>query len=238
MPATGKTSTLKEPVKSVFDGIKALIIDERLSPGDRLPTEAELAKRFGVSRHKLREELRGLSAMGIIEATPRRGTTVRAYDADLWAKNLAFHGKITGYELADAHEARIAMELSVVPVVIRNATSKDWLSFENLLSKMDLSLEDNELEQFGHADQEFHELLVEATHNPLLQMLRPMIRWLFDELLRSSTRSCESARTDYEDHQRIVKAMRAGDVSQAQKVLEAHLRKGLISIKALASRRK
>jgi len=238
MAAGGKTTALQGPVETLFEGIKAMIIDQRLAPGDRLPTETEMAKKFGVSRHKLREELRGLTAMGIIEATPRRGTIVRAYDADLWANNLAFHGKVNGYELADAHEARIAMELSVVPVVVRNATSKEWLRFENLLSKMDLSLEDEELDQFGQADQEFHELLVEATHNPLLQMLRPMIRWLFEELLRSSTRTAESARKDYEDHRAIVKAMRAGDIEQAQAVLESHLRQGLKSIKALASKRK
>jgi len=238
MAAGLKTAVEETPTDNVLDGIKAMIIEERLAPGDRLPTEAELAKRFGVSRHKLREELRGLTAMGIIEATPRRGTTVRAYDANVWATHLAFHGKVNGYDLADAHEARIAIELSVVPLVIRNAVSKDWLRFENSLSKMDLALEDKDMDQFVQADQDFHELLVESTHNPLLQMLRPLIRWMFDELLRSSTRTVESSRKVYEEHRAIVKAMRAGDVDQAQNVLEAHLRQGLKSIKAITGKRK
>jgi GntR family transcriptional repressor for pyruvate dehydrogenase complex len=123
-----------------------------------------------------------------------------------------------------------------VPLVVRNATSKDWLRFENLLSKMDLALEDGDMEQFGEADQEFHELLVEATHNPLLQMLRPMIRWLFEELLRSSARTAKSSQQNYEEHRAIVKAMRGGDVAQAQVVLEAHLRQGLKSIKAITNK--
>jgi GntR family transcriptional repressor for pyruvate dehydrogenase complex len=190
-----------------------------------------------VSRHKLREELRGLTAMGILEATPRRGTTVRAYDADLWANNLAFHGKVNGYELAEAQEARIAMELSVIPLVIRNATSTDWLRFESLLSKMELSLEDKELKQFCQADQEFHELLVEATHNPLLQMLRPMIRWMFTEVLRSSIRNQQGCTKSFEEHRTVVAALRRRNISQAQQALENHLRNGLKSIKAIASKR-
>lgn len=232
-----KAITPRKTPESLFDVLKAMIIDEHLAPGDRLPTETQLAERFGVSRHKLREQLRGLTVMGILEAAPRRGTIVRAYDADLWARNLAFHGKVTGYELADAQEARIAMELSVVPLVVRNATSNEWLQFETLLSTMELALEMKELVEFGRADREFHELLVVATHNPLLQMLRPMIRWIFGEALRSSPQTVASCKKSFEEHQAIVKAMRSGDVIRAQQVLENHLKVGLKSIKATVRRK-
>lgn len=235
MSQRNKSTAVRAP--SLIDGIKAMILDERLSPGDRLPTEAELASRFGVSRHKLREELRGLTAMGILEATPRRGTIVRAYDPNLWAINLAFHGKISGYELADAQEARIAMELSVVPLVVRNAASEDWLAFDALLSRMKLAIEEKSLIDFGQADREFHELLVEATHNPLLQMLRPMIRWIFDEVLRSSVQSPRSCAKAFAEHALIVKAMRSGHLAKAQNVLRTHLQCGLKSLKAHASKR-
>jgi len=227
-----KAPARPESPESLFDVLKAMIIDEGLAPGDRLPTEAQLAERFGVSRHKLREQLRGLTMMGILEATPRRGTIVRAYDADLWARNLAFHGKVTGYELADAQEARIAMELSVVPLVVRNAGSSEWLQFESLLSTMKMALEERALADFGRADREFHELLVVATHNPLLQMLRPMIRWIFGEALRSFPQTLASCNNSFEEHQAIVKAMRNGDVARAQRILESHLKVGLKSIKA------
>jgi GntR family transcriptional repressor for pyruvate dehydrogenase complex len=223
--------------ENLLDHIKTMIVDKRLVPGDRLPTETQLAKRFGVSRHKLREELRSLTVMGILKAAPRRGTVVRAYDPDQWATNLAFHGKVNGYELAEAQEARIAMELSVIPLAIRNATTDDWLRFELLLSRMELSLDDKDYVQFKLADQEFHELLVETTHNPVLQMLRPMIRWIFDELLRSSAPSSRSCKRSYVEHKRIVKAMRRRNVAQAQKALAAHLRLGLESIRSNVGKR-
>lgn len=130
------------------------------------------------------------------------------------------------------------MELSVVPLVIRSAVSADWLRFDALLARMKLSLEEKSLADFGQADREFHELLVEATHNPLLQMLRPMIRWIFDEVLRSSVQTPRSCKKAFEEHQAIAQAMRSGRVAQARKVLEAHLRCGLKSLKASAGKRR
>ena len=56
--------------------LKSFIVDEKLMPGDRLPTESELAERFGVSRLSLREATKTLEFLGIIEARPGRGLTV------------------------------------------------------------------------------------------------------------------------------------------------------------------
>lgn len=63
--------------KQIAERIEAEIIEGRLSPGARLPTEAELAERFGVNRHTLRRALATLTDQGLIEATPGRGTFVR-----------------------------------------------------------------------------------------------------------------------------------------------------------------
>jgi GntR family phosphonate transport system transcriptional regulator len=63
--------------KQIAERIEAEIVEGRLSPGARLPTEAELAERFGVNRHTLRRALATLTDQGLIEATPGRGTFVR-----------------------------------------------------------------------------------------------------------------------------------------------------------------
>jgi GntR family phosphonate transport system transcriptional regulator len=63
--------------KQIAERIEAEIVEGRLAPGARLPTEAELAERFGVNRHTLRRALATLTDQGLIEATPGRGTFVR-----------------------------------------------------------------------------------------------------------------------------------------------------------------
>ena len=68
------TSTL------VAEKIKDLIIEQELRPGDRLPTEQELADRFGVSRISVREATKALGFLGIIDSAPRRGLTVGSLD--------------------------------------------------------------------------------------------------------------------------------------------------------------
>lgn len=214
-------------MQDLVKGIKALILEEELAPGDRLPTEKDLAEHFGVSRHKLREGLQGLAVLGIIEASPRRGTRVCAYDASVWAENLAFHGRVTGYELVEAYEARMALELSVVPVVIRRATDEDWLRFERQLLEMKLAIAEQKMELFTQADQDFHELLIEATHNPLLQMLQPIVRWIFIEIQRAMVPTLEDSNKALKEHRAIITAMRDGDVTKAQALLEDHLKTGL-----------
>ncbi len=219
---------------SLLCDIKEMILEEQFSPGDRLPTEMELAERFGVSRHKLREGLQGLTALGIIESSPRRGMKICSYDAGIWAENLAFHGRVTGYELVEAYEARVAMELSVIPVVVHKATDDDWMRFERLLLEMDLAMAEQRMDLYVQADQDFHELLVEATHNPLLQMLQPMVRWIFLEIQRTLDATeeskqgwLESEEQGWKDHREIVSAMRRGDVVGAQAVMKSHLEIGI-----------
>lgn len=63
--------------KQIAERIEAEIVEGRLGPGARLPTEAELAERFGVNRHTLRRALATLTDQGLVEATPGRGTFVR-----------------------------------------------------------------------------------------------------------------------------------------------------------------
>ena len=75
-----KTAPRQPLSEMVAHKIKEMIIDQSLKPGDRLPTEHEMAQRFGVSRVSVREATKALAFLGIIHSAPRRGKTLGEVD--------------------------------------------------------------------------------------------------------------------------------------------------------------
>src|SRR3984957_7538286 len=90
----------------VADRIRQYIIDNRLKPGDRLPTEQELSDRFGVSRVSTREATKALGFLGIIDAAPRRGLVVGQIDMKRVTSYLSFHLAIADFPRAQLLDAR------------------------------------------------------------------------------------------------------------------------------------
>src|SRR6188472_3324676 len=100
--------------------IKQLILENSLKPGDRLPTEQEMADRFGVSRVSVREATKALSFLGIIQAAPRRGLTVGHVDMRRVTEYLGFHLALTDYPKPQLLQTRLVIETGVLPFVARS----------------------------------------------------------------------------------------------------------------------
>src|ERR1041385_6362096 len=90
----------KKLSEMVAERIKDHILTHSLRPGDRLPTEQDLADRFGVSRISVREATQALSFLGMIEASPRRGLKVGKLDMKRVSRYLGFHLAISDYPKA------------------------------------------------------------------------------------------------------------------------------------------
>src|SRR5262245_25478223 len=103
--------------------LKQLIRDDALKPGDRLPTESELAERFGVSRISIREATRTLRHLGIIRARQKTGLTVGELDLSRFSECLDFHATVANYPDAQLLKARTAIEFGVLPFVIKKMKS-------------------------------------------------------------------------------------------------------------------
>ena len=99
----------------IAEKIKDYILDNGLKQGDRLPTEHELAERFGVSRISVREATKALGFLGIIDAAPRRGLTIGAVNMERLSQYLGFHFAVADYPFNQILDARIAIEVGAVP---------------------------------------------------------------------------------------------------------------------------
>jgi DNA-binding FadR family transcriptional regulator len=166
--------------ETVLAYIREQLLTGKLKVGDRLLAERELATRLGVSRPVIREVLRALAAMAIIDIRHGHGSVVREPNlsemGDLFTLMLAQRSEA----IDDVMEARIAIERHAIRLAAARATSADIARLEDAWRVIKVTMRDPV--KGGEADFEFHRRIVEAAHSPTLAMLYAAI----SSLLRRS----------------------------------------------------
>jgi GntR family transcriptional repressor for pyruvate dehydrogenase complex len=154
---------------SLRDEVIALIVGMiragELRPGSRLPSEPRLLAMTGVSRSPLREALRELEAMGLIEILPGKGTFVREIAPETSDAQLILG--LTDHELLKSIvEVRLTLEPLVAQLAAERATDQDLARLRAILDEMAAAGEDAERARNAHLA--FHDALTDATHNVIL----------------------------------------------------------------------
>ncbi len=115
--------------KSVSDSIVDSIIEDiqnkKLSPGDKLPTEAEMAEEYGVSRISIREALRSLSAVGLVVTRHGEGSFINEYNPDMLASTLRSISLLDDTPVLEMLQLRKIMETEAARLCAENATKEE-----------------------------------------------------------------------------------------------------------------
>lgn len=157
------------------DQIKQLILTRDLKPGDLLPTEAELCETLGVSRSSVREAMRTLATLDIVEVRYGHGTFVGGMSLDPMVEALVFRGVLSPDGSMDALrevvEVRVALDLALAELVVERAHAgeADADELRALVAEMVRRAESGE--SFLEADRAFHTKLFAATGNRLAEQL-------------------------------------------------------------------
>ena len=144
--------------------MRRLILDDRLRPGDPLPTQQELMERYGVSRTVIREAVRSLVQQGLIKVQPGRGMTVNAPTMDALVQQLTVLLRTNQTTVHQLFELRILLEPAIAAAAAREHTPDDQLILEEILAEAERSMQD--VRAFLEYDLAFNRALAEATHNP------------------------------------------------------------------------
>jgi GntR family transcriptional repressor for pyruvate dehydrogenase complex len=210
----------------VADNIRQLIVDEGLKPGDRLPTEKEMAERFGVSRVSVREATKALSFLGIIHAAPRRGLTLGTVDMGRVTQYLTFHFALADYPRSQLVDTRLAIESGALPYVAR-AMAADRGVYDRLAAQVEASRPDNRFDACLASDIGFHRALLESSGISPLLAFDDLLRIFFDRFYAASDTSDRDPHWPriVDEHQALIEHLRAGDVDSARRVLSDHLGK-------------
>lgn len=218
-PQTDSTGFAK-----VFGFLRDQLLAGEIGPGDRLIPERELAAQLGVSRPILREALRSLSMMGVVEIRSRVGTIVRRPDLSMMGDFFAFALSQQGDLIDDVIQARTAIECQAIRLACERATTFDFERMNVALDRIAVTLDDPIAG--GEADFEFHATLVRAAKSETLASLFDAMR----ALLKRSHRDRrvlveidpEMKRHLLDDHRRLFDVIVAADADKAEQALRQH----------------
>jgi GntR family transcriptional regulator, transcriptional repressor for pyruvate dehydrogenase complex len=211
-------TTLTEDVCSKLTGH---LVRGDWQEGDRLPSERELCKSLGVGRASLREAMKALELMGIIESRVGEGTFVCGR-SDFLARPLLW--SIAGSDetqVKELIEARRLMERELAMLAAERAQEKDLQKIEQLLNRMTQSVDKREA--YLIADLDFHLAIAQAAYNrPLLnavQLIRNVMRQWIEESLQVAGTSSNAL----VQHKRIFEMISKKDSNAARQAMEEHL---------------
>ncbi|MEX2188502.1 MAG: GntR family transcriptional regulator [Pirellulales bacterium] len=213
----------------IADRIKEFIAADRLTPGDRLPTESELARRFGVSRLSVREATKALEFVGIVEAKTGVGLTVGRFDLARVTDHLGFHPSLWGASPRQLIESRVVVETGVLPHVARRMAEDDSI-YASLLVIVDGFRSARDLQTWIDLDIRFHRTLLESSGLAPLAAFGELLEAFFGRF-RDSVKRAEW-KQGVESHQRIIDLLRKQNVKGATAELRTHIESHRRRIKA------
>lgn len=204
--------------------------------GATLPVEADLASELGVSRSTIREAVRSLVTLGLLEVRTRAGTRVRPKQA--WnVLNQNVLGWMTSADSEDREliqaidEAREIFEPHAAALAARRASRSDVAAISRGYEGMAVAVEADDAQAAIMADREFHHAILMATDNPILMAFDTAIDAVLGILFQvAAAEHWEVFRANLENHRRVLEAIRDGnseDASQAMRETIGFTRRSL-----------
>lgn len=205
----------------ILEEIQKMIAGGRIRPGDYLPSESELAERFGVGRSSIREAMRVLQLLGIVEVIQGKGTYVREPGILPLVVDWSRIGQMG--IISDVMEARQFMEVLLAQLAAERATEEDIHSLRSLLRHSEANLANSESSVETCVD--FHLALADAAHNRVLALMYRTIRDLYLETARRTHVSREIAHGRVRDHAELLQAIVSRSPETAASIMKSHIEK-------------
>jgi DNA-binding FadR family transcriptional regulator len=208
----------------IVDQIRLLIRQGKLRPGDRLPAERDLCERFGVSRVTVREALRVLEAGGLIDIKvgARGGAFVTAPSREQVGEGIADYLKLSSVSALAATEARMVLELGIIPLVCERATDADLDELSAIVIAAHAAIDGGTYDMSMSAT--FHSRVAACTHNGAIELL---VQSMQGPLRMSLEEAHEIAPhmvvLGADEHGEFVEAIRRRDVETATALMRKHL---------------
>lgn len=207
--------------EDIVSRLLALLKERKLQPGERLPPERDLAERLQVSRPSLREALRALSIMHVVEIRQGSGTYISALEPKRLVEHLDFVFALADSTYLSLFEARKVVEVGICALAAERITAEELTRLEGCLEKALLGLTDANL--YLQADVELHEIITEAASSPILSRIMASISQLSRASRQRTAVLPGIAQQVIADHRAIVDALKRHDPDAARSAMYQHL---------------
>lgn len=206
--------------RQVFTKIEQLLKSGAVQPGELLPSERELAAQFGVGRPAVREALKALEMMGVIEIIHGKGARVLTPDLDAIMKPLIASIVLTQSNVLNLIEVREVVEPQCAAIAATRATAEQLQKLHESLRQMERAAEIPG--EFAAADYHFHNLVAQATNNPLLIRIYETITALLWDLQQKTAAIPDHQKT-LRYHESIYQCIYRRDAPEALSVMKQHI---------------
>lgn len=208
-----------------IDKIRERIVSGAWRPGDRLPKESELAAQLGLSRNSLREAVRALSQLRVLEVRQGDGTYVSSLEPDLLLESTGFISHLLLGETAVAlYEVRRILESAAAARAAARIDEQEKAELGRSLERMRAA---QTVEELVDADVAFHAVIARAAGNPVLTSLLASLATRTLRVRLWHGRAADDALdVTREEHRRILEAILQGDPELARAAASAHIASG------------
>lgn len=217
----GMSSSISE---KVIDEIRDALLRGDLKPGDRLPTETQLVSKFSVSRIVVREAMKMLSAMGVVEIKRGNGTymakNISASMIDPFIFSLIV-GKKTPEELLDLREM---LEIGMLEIILKRATEDDMEKMEEAVKLLeeDSKRAEKNSEILNEHNLAFHYAFAQATHNSMIVKIAEALWKMFAFTIKRST--LKKTEESVQHHKMILEALKEKNSEKAKVAIRTSLK--------------
>ena len=204
---------------SIRDYIKEYILEHNLKPGDALPPEGQLVEELGVGRSSVREAVKSLQSMGIVDVRQGNGLYVRELNFDPMLETFLFGMQFNPHTLAELLQIRIWLEVAVIGDAVEHIGADEVAKLEDLLKTWEARVQDGE--EYSDLDESFHQIVYGVLQNETLMKFFSVFWVTFTSLESELTRDTDPENV-LEFHKRILEAIQSRDPSQARAQLLQH----------------
>lgn len=214
---------------SVQESLRTYIDDNQLKAGDALPPENFFAQQLRVSRNSVREAIKALESLGILETRRGIGVFVKAFSFEPLLDNLAYGLRGTLRDVEEVLEMRRVLEVALIEKTVPLIGQADIDELRQVVAAMKAHAEHNE--NFAEEDQLFHQLLFRCQGNRMMTRMLDVFWLAFYKASDFVNLSNPDPMATWRDHHEIVEAIAARDIEKVRQRLDRHY-EGIASVLA------
>lgn len=215
--------SLTRSYEYVVRQIEEEIRNGHFAKGARLPTERELGAAFGVSRGVIREAIKVLSAMGLVESRQGSGIYVRNNPTPMISRALTLSVSHDEESLEQLFEFRRELEKVSVALAATRRSDEHLHALHEAADETAIAAANNDWERFAASDVRFHAVLAEAAGNTYLAVVVGSAREMQRDVVALIVHTPGSMGTAAEHHRQIVAALEARDAERARAIIDEHI---------------
>ena len=210
---------IKKPIrislpKQISIGIEKAIKNGLFKIGEKIPSEPDLVKEFGVSRNTIREAIQSLIQAGVLESRQGDGTyviTTSRFEANIL-------NRFNSSKTSEVHEVRISLEKEIVKLAAQRRTKDDLKNIKNALDQKNLTK--GSFVENSEADLEFHLAIAKASHNSIFyDLYKSLSQYICTSVAQRLKLTQMEEEVIYQMHVELFEAISSQDIKKAEELI-------------------